>query len=120
MDGGQRRTGSRTGRAAPGQDVAAAIADNFAGDEMLYAAFAVECERQFAADAEAGDAAGAAGDLATLRRLAHNVKSALRMIGRLALSAGAAEVEQLAAAGDLPAARAARRRLRRAWPSGTP
>jgi HPt (histidine-containing phosphotransfer) domain-containing protein len=92
-------------------DVATAIALRFDGDAALYKAFATDCEAQFIRDAGAGEAACEGGDLPALRRLAHNLKSALVMLGHQAISDVAAEVERQAAAGDPLATRAAWRRL---------
>jgi len=95
---------------APG--VRTAIANNFDGDVQLYEAFAMSCAEQFAHDIAAGQASCDAGDLAALHRLAHNLKSALTMLGHDELFAGAHTLESHAAAGDLPSARASWRALR--------
>ncbi|HWI11911.1 MAG TPA: Hpt domain-containing protein [Burkholderiaceae bacterium] len=81
--------------------VRATIAANFDGDPALYRAFSAACAVQFARDAVAGRAGCDAGDLPAVRRLAHNLKSALLMLGHDELSAMAANIETLAAAGDL-------------------
>jgi len=88
--------------AEPG--VAAVVAARFGGDAALYHAFAAACAEQFALDVVAGRAACAAGDLAVLRRLAHNLKSALSLLGRDAASSLAAQVEAQAATGDADSA----------------
>ena len=95
-------------------DVAAAIALQFEGDAALYWAFAQNCATQFALDAVAGQLACEAGDVAGLRRLAHNLTSALIMLGHGAVSDLASRVEEQAAAGDLDSARASWRSLRSA------
>jgi len=95
------------------QDVAAAIALRFDGDAALYHAFALDCAAQFAVDAAAGEAACQDGDLPALRRLAHNLKSALLMLGHEAMSHLAAEVEEQAAQGDRHGALASWRGLHR-------
>jgi HPt (histidine-containing phosphotransfer) domain-containing protein len=92
--------------------VRAAIANNFDGDAQLYQAFAASCAVQFAHDLSAGQADCDAGDLPALRRLAHNLKSALTMLGHDELFAVAQTLERQAAAGDLPSARASWRVLR--------
>ena len=98
--------------AAPSPSVLAAIANHFDGDARLYRAFATSCAEQFAHDAAAGGAACDAGDLAALRRLAHNLKSALTMLGHDELFAVAEKLESEAAMGDLPSATASWRALR--------
>lgn len=60
--------------------------------------------QQFAADADAGDAACRAGDAATLRRHAHNLKTVLLLLGADGASAQARALE--AAAADPAADRA--------------
>jgi HPt (histidine-containing phosphotransfer) domain-containing protein len=88
----------------------AAIAEHFDGDASLYDAFAASCARQFATDAATGQAACEAGDLQALGALAHNLKSALLMLGHTELSDLAARVDMLAAC-DLASARAPWRAL---------
>jgi len=91
--------------------VASAIALHFEGDSALYQAFAAACATQFALDALAGQAACEAGDLPALRRLAHNLKSALTMLGRDDVCELASLVEVQAAAGNLGSACASWRSL---------
>jgi len=98
--------------ADPSPGVRAAIANNFDGDAQLYLAFAASCAAQFARDVSAGQSGCDAGDLAALRGLAHNLKSALTMLGHDELSAVAQKLESEAAAGDLPSAKASWRELR--------
>lgn len=95
-------------------DVAAAIARRFDGDAALYRTFAADCAVQFGLDAAAGQRACAAGDLVGLRRLAHDLRSALVMLGHERIGGLAARVEAHAAAGDLASARMSWRRLRSA------
>jgi hypothetical protein len=95
-------------------DVVAAIALQFEGDVALYRAFAQSCATQFALDAIAGQEACQAADMPALRRLAHNLRSALIMLGQGAVSDLACQVEEQAAAGDLDSARASWRSLRSA------
>lgn len=82
----------------------AAIDEFFAGDAALFQRYRDSCVRQFDADLRAGEAAVQAGDLQALRRLAHSLKTVLRMLGRPALSACAAELEDVSAAGRPDAA----------------
>ena len=98
----------------PEPGVAAAIALQFDGDAALYRAFAQSCATQFSLDALAGQAACETGDGPGLRRLAHNLKSALIMLGQDAVSDLASRVEEQAAAGDLDSACASWRLLRSA------
>jgi HPt (histidine-containing phosphotransfer) domain-containing protein len=91
--------------------VLAAIANNFDGDEQLYQAFAAACAVQFAQDVSAGQVGCDAGDLPALRRLAHNLTSALTMLGHDELVAVAQALESQAAASDLCSARASWRVL---------
>jgi len=92
--------------------VRAAIANNFDGDVQLYLAFASSCFEQFAHDLSSGDAVCDAGDLRALRLLAHDLKSALVMLGHDAPFAVAHKLEREAAAGDLSSARASWQVLR--------
>jgi len=73
--------------------VRAAIANNFDGDVQLYLAFASSCFEQFAHDLSSGEAVCDAGDLPALRRLAHDLKSALVMLGHDAPFAVAQKLE---------------------------
>ncbi len=88
--------------AQPG--VAAAIAMQFGGDAVLYQAFAATCAAQFGVDRAAGQVACETGNLSDLRRLAHNLKSALSLLGHDRASSLAARTEERAAAGDLHSA----------------
>lgn len=101
--------------------VAAVVAGRFGGDEALYREFAAVCAEQFALDVVVGRAACAAGDLPALRRLAHDLKSALNLLGRDSASCLAASMETQAASGDLDSASRSWRALDDALcPSGTP
>ena len=104
-------TGDR-GAGDPVADPATAIAMRFGGDAALYHAFAAECAIQFVRDIEQGQAACAAGDLAELARLAHNLKSALTMLGHDNVSRLAGRVEAQASAGARSAALEAWQALR--------
>lgn len=76
----------------------------FNGDRALSESYRRTCLRQFPADIQAGDAAAAHVDLAALRRLAHDLKSVLQILGQDALAAEARTLEAAAAAPDIAAA----------------
>jgi DNA-binding response OmpR family regulator len=84
---------------------ARAIQEHFCGDGRLYHQFRSACLVQFGADAQAGDLACQRGDAASLRRIAHSLKSVLLTLGDETESALAARIEALAAAGDFAEAR---------------
>ena len=90
--------------AEPLADPATVIAQRFGGDAALYDAFAAACAEQFVHDLAAGQAACEAGDLPELTRLAHNLKSALTMLGHESVGVLAGRVEAQAGAGQTPAA----------------
>ncbi|WP_287966404.1 response regulator [Diaphorobacter sp.] len=75
----------------------------FAGNRALYAAYRTACVARFAQDVEQADEALRTGDVQSLRRVVHNLKSVLRMLGHGALSARAAAIEEAACHGS-PAA----------------
>lgn len=79
---------------------AQAAAAHFGGDLALFRAFRAGCLPQFALDRAAGDAACTAGDGAALRRVAHNLKSVLRLLGHEPASRLAARLETAAADAD--------------------
>lgn len=81
-------------------DTGDAVQHHFGGDASLYAAFRSQAVAQFAADIAEGDRCSAAADLPALRRLAHNLKSVLLLLGDAAGSAAARTLEQQAQAGD--------------------
>lgn len=93
----------------PGAERAAHSADTdpvhvyFGGDHALHAAYREQCRAQFPADLANGDASVAAGRWAELRRLAHSLKSVLRMLGDTPGSDAARALEDAAAAGDAAA-----------------
>jgi HPt (histidine-containing phosphotransfer) domain-containing protein len=89
--------------------VAAAIEVSFGSDEALYRMFEADCRAQFGRDVDAGTSALAAGDLAALGSLAHNLRSALVLLGHLDLSQLASQVEQHTQAGG------ERQRLASSW-----
>ena len=82
----------------------AAIDEFFAGDATLFRSYRDSCRQQFDADLRAGEAAVEAGDLQALRRLAHSLKTVLRMLGHPELSTRAAALEDMTAAGRPEAA----------------
>jgi HPt (histidine-containing phosphotransfer) domain-containing protein len=83
---------------------AQAIEANFNGDAALFHEFAAVCKAQFGDDANAGQAACDAHDLVALRAVAHNLKSALRMLGQARMADLASQVESSADAGALESA----------------
>lgn len=85
---------------AGGDRHARAIREHFCGDGQLYHQFRSACILQFGADAQAGDLACQRGDAASLRRIAHSLKSVLLTLGEEDESALAARIEALAAGGD--------------------
>lgn len=85
---------------------AQAAAAHFGGDMALFRAFRDGCLAQFPLDRAAGDAACATGDGAALRRVAHNLKSVLRLLGLEPASRLAARLEQAAADADAVTAHA--------------
>lgn len=96
---------------------AALIEPDFAGRRELYDAFRASCLPQFVHDIAGGDAACVAGDRAALRRLGHNLKSVLALLGEDALSELARRLDTAAQAeGDTTAAwQALRSGLRRTF-----
>ena len=72
----------------------AAIEEYFAGNGDLYRAYRSTCLAQFSHDVNNGDTAAAAQDLISLRHLAHNAKSVLRMLGYPELSSQAHGLEE--------------------------
>ena len=89
----------------------AAVDRYFAGDRGLYDAYRASCQRQFALDRRDGDAALAAGDAPTLRRLAHSLKTVLLTLGHDVESATARQLEADAAGGATDRLRDGWRRL---------
>jgi HPt (histidine-containing phosphotransfer) domain-containing protein len=73
-----------------------AIEEFFDGDRSFYTVFLNSCIDQFAQDLAEADAACAQDDAATLRRVAHSLKSVLRTLGFAADSVLAKELEQAA------------------------
>ncbi len=83
----------------------------FGGDAGLFALYRQQCLAQFEADLREGDTCAAAGDMASMRRLAHSLKSVLTMLGDERGGACARTLEHTAAAGDAPGAVALWREL---------
>lgn len=86
---------------APGMQ--AAIDRHFEGDRALYDDFATACLAQFALDAHAGEAACATADFPVLRRISHDLKTVLGLLGFAGLGGLAGDTEHHAAARDLSA-----------------
>lgn len=86
--------------AAPAPDLASlapdleAIQRNFGGDMALYRGFRAASLQQFTMDRAEGERACAARELATVRRLAHSLKSVLLILGLEASSDLAARLER--------------------------
>ena len=88
------------------------VATYFGGNHSLYAAWRSACLAQLPADLAAAQAALASGDSATLRRLAHNLKSALAMLGQPQSAELARQLEQQAEEGHSTSLRTDWQRLR--------
>lgn len=70
----------------------------FGGDHVLYGAYRQACLVQFPQDVAVGDRAAMEGDCASLRRVAHNLKSVLTMLGEAQAARWARSTEDHAAA----------------------
>ncbi len=81
-------------------DVADAVARYFGGDHQRYAAFNARCCVQFSTDLMQGEQALCEGDLATLHRLTHSLKSVMQNLGHGAASGLAARLELAAQRGQ--------------------
>ncbi len=82
------------------QAEAAAIDAYYEGDAALFAQMKTGVGDRFRQDCEAGDQALAQGDAAALRRVAHSLKSALRLLGRPRAAELAATLEEAARVGE--------------------
>ncbi|WP_343592159.1 response regulator [Paracidovorax wautersii] len=82
---------------AAGPDAAAL----FEGSEPMLQSFTALCRQQFPLDAQAGDEALARRDMAALRRVAHNLKSVLRLIGEHPLADAAQSLDAQLSRDDL-------------------
>ena len=98
---GRTDTAQPAPAAAAVDSVAAAY---FNGDAALSESYRRTCLQQFPADMRRGDAAVAQTDLVVLRRLAHDLKSVLQILGHDTLAQQARALEDAAAAGDAPVA----------------
>lgn len=80
--------GRRIGATLPPSPVVACadVAAPFEGRESLLQSFTASCRQQFPLDAQAGDEALARDDMQALRRIAHNLKSVLRLVGATELA----------------------------------
>jgi CheY-like chemotaxis protein len=97
-----------------GGDRVHAIQEYFEGNEELFDAYRSACIAQFPHDISEGDAASAAGELQTLRRVAHSLKSVLLTLGYPIVSAQARTLEETSHAGMRELARDQWDGLRRA------
>lgn len=96
--------------AAPSDPTQAAIQRYFGGDATLFAAYRSGALQQFGRDLEAAQQACEADDAPALRRVAHNLKSALRLLGLESAAGVATELENAAEVADWSA-------VGRLWPS---
>lgn len=69
----------------------------FGGNRPLYEAYRTACLAQFPTDLDDGDAAARVGDAHALRRVAHNLKSVLTMLGEAPAAQLAYDTEEAAA-----------------------
>ena len=91
-----------------------AIERHFGGQRSLFEEFKAGALRQFAADRAQGDALLQGADVQALRRLAHSLKTVMRLLGRNDAAAHAAALENAAQQPDaaMPALLAGWQRLR--------
>ena len=89
----------------------AAVASYFGGDAALFHSYRASCLEQLPADVALGENLLAARDAAALRRLAHNLKSVLRLLGHEQASGLAQTLEQACLASDWAGATDAWRQL---------
>ncbi|MEG2047365.1 MAG: response regulator [Comamonas sp.] len=88
------------------------VAEFFGGNQGLYEAYRSACLAQFPKDLDAGDLAVRASDARVLRRVAHNLKSALSMLGWEHAAQLARSTEDHAEQGMIEPMRASWQRLR--------
>lgn len=88
------------------------VAEFFGGNRPLYDAYRTACLAQFTQDLDDGDLAARTGDAQALRRVAHNLKSVLTMLGEAAAAQQARGTEELAASGAAEPMRQGWRQLR--------
>jgi CheY-like chemotaxis protein/HPt (histidine-containing phosphotransfer) domain-containing protein len=77
-----------------------AIEDHFGGQASLFDEFLASCVAQLPSDVETGDRACENGDVQSLRRVAHNFKSVLQLIGDAHGHAMAGRLEHAVAEGE--------------------
>lgn len=77
------------------------VAEFFGGNRTLFAAYLQACHAQFPKDLAEGDLAAQHGNVQALRRVAHNLKSVLTMLGAAEAAQWARRTEESAAQGDL-------------------
>lgn len=75
------------------------VAEFFGGNRPLYDAYRSACLAQLPTDLGDGDLAARTGDAQALRRVAHNLKSVLAMLGEASAARQARDTEEAAAAG---------------------
>ncbi|KQB57563.1 MULTISPECIES: response regulator [Acidovorax] len=75
------------------------VAEFFGGNRALYEAYRQACLARFSQDVNEGDLAVAAQDAQALRRVAHNLKSVLTMLGEAPAAQCARSTEEWAAGG---------------------
>lgn len=88
------------------------VAEFFCGNQDMYEAYRSACLAQFPKDLNEGDQAVRASDAPALRRVAHNLKSALSMLGWEHAAQLARSTENHAAQGMIEPMRASWQRLR--------
>lgn len=88
------------------------VTEFFAGNHAFYRTYRAACLAQFAQDVRAGDSAVQAGDVQALRRVAHNLKSVLTMLGEASAAQSARSTEECAAQGALESMQQGWRQLR--------
>lgn len=88
------------------------IAEFFGGNGTLYSAYQRSCMDQFPKDLQEGDRAADLGDAPALRRIAHNLKSALALLGHAQAAQQARNTEDFAAVGALEPMRQGWQQLR--------
>lgn len=84
----------------------------FGGNRALYDAYRLACLAQFPQDLGAGDEAARAGDAQALRRVAHNLKAALTLLGEAPAAQQARRTEGQAEAAALEPMRQGWQQLR--------
>lgn len=89
----------------------AAVSSYFGGDAALFHSYRASCLAQLPDDVALGENLLAARDAAALRRLAHNLKSVLRLLGHEQASGLAQTLEQACMASDWAGATDAWRQL---------